>query len=579
MPVRETSMSKLALVLLAMPLACECSKAARSPETSGAPALKELKETEPNDTLATAILLRESTRVIADLKADATKPDEDLYRLEALGGNKVASFEVSGIPGVDAALELLDRDGNHLALFNSEAEGKPEKIANLNLASPYIVKVFASNKGSGGAYSATVTLADAQPDFEVEPNNRAVDAMAVELGKPVKGLVSDPSDEDWYRFEVPLPVAAPGEAPAGPAAAPADSRAKPEQPAVIRLDVTGVPGLRIQVEVSNQAQAVFYSARGREEGDGIQVRNLALRPGESSYFLTVKSAWVGTGKEAKRGYSTAAPYTLSLSQEDASANVELEPNDEPSRATLFLGDGSKQGFFAPKGDADYFLVKYDRPVLLKIELSGVDRLDSTLSLIKSAVEGEKEEILLRANDGGVKEGEILVNVAAGPGNDALLRVEAAARHVAGKWVRDQENPAEPYKLTITSRPDEANDEREPNHTVETATPIELGKTMRGLIHPKKDIDYFRLDLSRSPVKTALKAVATGILKVNISLGLYRVDDGGPKLVQRSEKGKGEQPETIRYSAEPGIYLLEVRDTKGWQSNFMDAYQLTVEQEQ
>jgi len=124
-------------------------------------------------------------------------------------------------------------------------------------------------------------------------------------------------------------------------------------------------------------------------------------------------------------------------------------------------------------------------------------------------------------------------------------------------------------------------EREPNNTPQTATPIELGRPMKGHIHPKKDVDYFLVDLQKSPVKGPLRATVTRILKVDVALALYRAGDdpAKPTLVQRSANGKGEQPETIRFTVEPGVYLLEVRDTRNLQSNFMDAYQLTVEHEQ
>jgi hypothetical protein len=624
-------MRRLAVVLFTLAqLGCNnCSKTGGTGEGPGpTPAgPKELKEVEPNDTPATAMSLREASRVSADLKADTAKPDEDIYRLEPLGVNKLATFEVSGIPGADIALELLDRDGNHVALFNSEADGKGEQIANLNLGAPWLVKVFSTKKGSGGAYTATLSINDAPADFEVEPNNRAVDATHLPLGKPMKGLLSDRADEDWFVIEVPMPggAAAPGFVPAPPpppapgtpssgepgvpapaapgptampTAAPGEPGAVPPPPpaasavdaapsavptAVVKLEVTGVPDVRLQVEVANQAQAVFYTAKSRELGEGIVVRNLALRPGETTYYVTVRSAWSGTGKDARRGYNLTAPYSLTIAPEEAGTNAELEPNDEAGKATPILGDGTKIGYFAPKGDVDYFAVKCEKPSLLKVELSGVDRVDSMLSLVQPDPEGnaDKEEVLLRANDGGIHEGEMLVNIGCGPGHDALLRVEAAPRLVGGKWVRDQENPDEAYRLTVTSRPDTGDFEREPNNSPQTATALQLGRPIKGHIHPKKDVDYFVVDLSKSPVKVPLKATVTGILKVDIALALFRMeaDASKPTLVQRSEKGKGEQPETIRFTVEPGVYLLEVKDTRGQQSNFMDAYQLTVELEQ
>ena len=136
------------------------------------------------------------------------------------------------------------------------------------------------------------------------------------------------------------------------------------------------------------------------------------------------------------------------------------------------------------------------------------------------------------------------------------------------------------QTTITSRPDDGSEEKEPNNTPATASPIALGKTVKGWVHPRKDVDLYRIDLTSSPVKVPLKATATGILKVDVALALFRVEEGKtePVVVQRAERAKGDQPETIRYTAEPGVYLLEVRDTKNRESNFVDAYHLTLEQE-
>ena len=125
-------MRRLTACLLALTLSgCDCNKPGKPGPGENPVAAptgpKELKEVEPNDTPATAMPLRESARVSADLKADPARPDEDIYRLEPLGVNRVADFEASGIPGVDIAVELLDRDGNHVALLNSEGDGKPER--------------------------------------------------------------------------------------------------------------------------------------------------------------------------------------------------------------------------------------------------------------------------------------------------------------------------------------------------------------------------------------------------------------------------------------------------------------------
>ena len=191
-------------------------------------------------------------------------------------------------------------------------------------------------------------------------------------------------------------------------------------------------------------------------------------------------------------------------------------------------------------------------------------------------EGQKETVLQRANDGALKEPERLNNVACS--GECYFRVQGASRKVDGKWVRDSENAEQPYRLSITTVPDDGSQEREPNNTPERATELTLGRAVRGTVYPLKDVDYYRLDLSDRPVRTPLKATLLGILKVDVGLYLHRLgEDGKLSLVQTADRAKGEQPEVIRYSAEPGVYMLEVRDAKNREANFQDSYQLTVEE--
>ena len=98
------------------------------------------------------------------------------------------------------------------------------------------------------------------------------------------------------------------------------------------------------------------------------------------------------------------------------------------------------------------------------------------------------------------------------------------------------------------------------------------------MYPKKDTDFFLLDLSNKPVKTPLKATLTGILKVDVGLYVHQLDENGKaELVQTADSAKGDKPETVHFTAEPGKYVFEVRDSKNRESNFQDSYQLTVEE--
>ena len=86
-----------------------------------------LIEQEPNDRPDQAQVLTDSSIVEAGLSADPSKPDEDWYLL-APAAPKTVDLTVSGIPGVDVAIEVYDTDRNRLALVNSEGDGKPEHV-------------------------------------------------------------------------------------------------------------------------------------------------------------------------------------------------------------------------------------------------------------------------------------------------------------------------------------------------------------------------------------------------------------------------------------------------------------------
>ena len=580
-----------------------CSQERKSAPDAGQAAAGplQLTEQEPNDRPEQAQIISQSSIVSAGLSANPSNPDEDWYLLAA-PSPKVVDLTVSGIPGADVAIEIYDTDRNRLVAVNSEGEGKPERIPNLGVKTRLLVKVFSAKRGAGGAYMLTALFADPAAGFELEPNDRAADANPVTLGQSISGFIGHSADEDWFRYELAPAEQSDGGGADGSASAPGDAgflaiSAQPDAGAgastpadgsfaqlaapfeaprtALRIELTGVEGVAFDVRILSEAEAALFQARGKE-GEGLLLRNIGVRATDRVIYVVLKSAWSGTGKDARRGYNADKPYTLTVSQEEAGANAELEPNDEIAKATPLPPNGFRDGFISPKGDVDYYVLKTEQPVLATFRLSGVERLDLVLSVVKPTENGKGEQVLLRANDGGVKEPEILNNVYC-PGL-CWVKVEGALRKVDGKLVRDYENSEQPYRISATVKPDDGSEEREPNNTPETATPILLNRPIRGTIHPKKDVDFFRLDLSAKPVKTPIRATVTGVLKLHIGLYLHRLhEDGHSTLVQTADRGKGDAPEIIRYTADPGVYFLEVRDSKNRESNFQDLYQLTVEE--
>jgi hypothetical protein len=561
-----------------------------------------LSEKEPNNGPDQALALGDSAQVNAALDA---KGDEDWYRLSSPSPRAV-DLEVSGIPGAKIQLEVIDQDRNRMAVALSDAPGQPLHLRNLGVTRDTWLRVTSATKGAGGSYTLLATFHTLQEGFEIEPNDRAADSTPVSADEKgqfqVKGVLGHAGDEDWFRIEL-APSDGGAEVDAGASITPADARSADAgaadagavdagvtdggsdagvdagvaeiQRVPLRIQLSGVPNVRLEVELLSEAQASLFDSKTAKEGDALDLRNVGVRASDRVIYAVVRAAWNGTGKEAKRGTNPDVPYTLTIAPEAAGANSELEPNDTLDQATSMPPDGYREGFLAPKSDLDFYEVKCPQPAITDLSLSGTDRLDLVLSVVRRPADGGADEEVLRANDGQVKEPEYLNSVACS--GDLFVRVEGASKKVNGKWVRDYENPDQAYRLTAKSRPDTGADEREPNNTPENATVIQLGHALRGTIQPKKDVDDYKLDLSDRPVKTAIRATLTQILKVKVGLYLYRVEDGQLTLVQTSDHAKGDQPEVIQYSADPGVYVFQVRDVRNREANFQDAYLLTVEQ--
>jgi hypothetical protein len=564
---------------------------------------QQLAETEPNGRPEQALAVSGDAIIAASLAADPSRPDEDWYVLSAPTPRQV-DLALSAIAGTDGVISVFDQDRNPLLTVNSEGEGKGERFPNLSLSRRLFVRVSGAKKGSGGAYTLSVHFSEPAPGFEREPNDRGADAHPLALAEPARGFLAHATDQDWYVVEIPSPsgsappfaadggATVPGIPPnrgqasdtsagaAGASGAPtepsgASVAAQPEPPSTaLRIDVTPLRGVRLDVSVLSAAEAALIEVRGKDD-EGLTLRNVGVRASDRTVFVVVKSAWMGTGKDARRGFNAEAPYTLTVSLEPAGANAELEPNDDLARSTPLPSNGYREGFISPKSDLDLFVLRTPQPVLARFQLSGVERMDLALELVRPKPDGGVETVL-RANDGEIKEPEQLNNVACA--GECYVKVEGGVRKIDGKSVRDFENAEQAYRLHVAVATDSGAEEREPNSIPDTATPLPLGQAIRGTIQPKRDVDYYRVDLSARPVRTPIRATLLGILKVDLGLYLHRIEGETVTLVQTSDRAKGDQPEIIRYSAEPGVYLLEVRDsTKRNESNFQDRYQLTVQE--
>lgn len=536
-------------------------------------------EKEPNESAATGLVLEKTTLVEANLGANPQKPDVDWYVLKA-SLPKTVDFHATCPNGSDIGLEIVDESGSVLASVNSGGVGASERFPNLDTSSRTFVRVVGLKKGMGGAYTVTALFSERMPGYELEPNERKVDASSVALGQAISGSIGHANDVDWFRYELPAEESRQPEQPSDAGqAAPEDggtlTDARPQHPEAVRrnleekrlalrVDISSVEGVALEIQILTEAEAVLFAAKSKESAP-LSLRNVGVRETDRVIYVAVRST---------KGANPNVSYTLTVAPEDATGSAEFEPNDEVGRTTDLPPNSFREGFISPKGDVDVYRLTTGGPSVAKLQLSGVDKVDLVLSIVQ-VVEGKSDEVILKANEGGPREPEQLNNVACNVA--CLIRVEAASKKIEGKWVKDDENSDQPYRLAASVVPDDGTEEKESNNAVVSATPLSPGKAIRGTIYPRKDVDYFALDLRDRAVKTSIRATVTGVLKVDVGLYLHRVEEGKLTLVQTADSAKGERPETVRFAAEPGLYALEVRDTKNREANFQDSYQLTVDE--
>src|SRR3989440_6204950 len=445
--------------LLVAALLCACREKAAPPPPTESPlaaaAPERVREQEPND-FQRAQQIPARAVVTGSLQAPR---DDDWYRVGAAGGKTLAlRIELKLVR--DASLEAYDRDRNRLLRVHAGGDD-PGVVPALACLEACFLKV----SGAGPQdYELTVLGAEPQPDEELEPNDRAVDATPLQPGKPMRGTYLSADDEDWYRLEL-----------------------KPSAMDALRIEVTAVAGARPELEVRALADASLLATfRGADEllvrdlsvhladlpdggavdragfggglaheaDGGVMDRGLpATVPAGGGYYLVLKG-------HSRRG-APLTPYTITATLEAGAPDLEIEPNDDPQHATPLRDTAT--GFIAPVGDQDWYRIHSDAPAILHAELTGADRADLELAVFADGA-AEKPRLLARVNEGGPREPEVLPAVGV-PAGDSYLLVQAAARQFGGKWVRDGGGRQTPYRLAVPPVPHHGSTEDEPHEQV------------------------------------------------------------------------------------------------------------------
>jgi hypothetical protein len=498
-------------------------------------------ELEPNDRAVDATALTAGKPMSGTY---GSGEDEDWFRL-AVPSSVAGQFlrvEVSGVDGVRPELEVRAlADGALLATFRAAAAGDGLFLRDLSLQ-----------------------LGVARPDAGAAVQSAALADAGLAAPSPADAGQVAPSPADAGPVE-------PGASPSG--ATPAE--AAPD--AGSALDTNVAPGADGGPALDGGSQDAAGAAQpmGATPPAPPPVAPAAAPPAAApplssgGFYFGLKPTWQGK----KRPANPRVPYTLLARLESGPKDLELEPNDDPQHATPL--DGSASGWLAPAGDADWYRLHAAQPMVLHAEVSALERADVELSVWAPAAKpGDKPLLLARANEGGVREGEVLPAVGV-PAGDSFIKIEPAARDFGGKRVRDGEDRDTLYHLTATLSPDDGSLEREPNNDAATAQQLQLPATVKGFIWPRRDVDLFRFHVApgRGEVSVRLSAVRG----VDLMLRLLEIKGGSAETIGSANAIKGEGEEQIlSVPLKEGDYAVEVSSPGHKDASATQPYTLVVE---
>lgn len=492
------------------------------PDEIGRP--KPTAEVEPNNSRKQAQDLSEERSLEGALSGPA---DADWYRIQVAAEGEILRATLSGASDLDLVLEAFDEAGKRLVRVNNSQQGGGEVLVNLaTRPGTFFLKVGEAKGRSGvGRYRIGYVLREREEGEEVEPNWKAELATPLRIDEDAVGYLGWHTDTDWYQVEL-------TEAPQG-------SR--------LRVELDGVDTVRPGLSVRLPDSSVVQERWGRA-GDGVILPNLGVPEPRPSHLFVVVRCRYDANVESR--------YSLRVVTEVPSGPTEVEPNDKPAAATPLAADGrtAMAGLLADTSDLDLFSVKVSRPQVLRVEVVPPLGVDVSLALA-----GNDGEVVWEVDNGGAREREILPTVWVNPPR-GLFRVRAPKRGDVSA-VSSYHLRAQPVAGVGW--------EREPNGTPDTATP--LGGEIRGHVHPKRDVDYYRLQASPAQQGTLVVEAPP-----RIALKVELLHPQGGVAASGVADGRGGAPKAARLALPAGSQLLRVVADPADQSESGKEYVIKVE---
>jgi serine/threonine-protein kinase len=308
------------------------------------------------------------------MRAMAKSPAERFATVDELREALLATAGSAGAvssPGAQAAggapqRRESDRDSTESpvveALRREDVDAYERGLRRRRWAGIVSVLLLVAGLGAGVAVWRHQT-AEQPVTEEVEPNNAPKEANLIAPNRPVRGHVGtrlsvSEGDRDYYRILV------------------------EEAPAVLHVELTGVPGLNVKLAVFDPNGQRLGEADEGDPGEGEHLPNVRL-DAKGEHYVLVREVWVD-GRPPTEDPSSW--YTLTASWHPLSPDMEeSEPNDSVAQAIPLTLDRPIRGYASRAHDLDFYTVRGGGGGTLSGTLSAIDGVDLRVVVIPAGV--------------------------------------------------------------------------------------------------------------------------------------------------------------------------------------------------
>ncbi|WP_031435174.1 PPC domain-containing protein [Methylomarinum vadi] len=341
---------------------------------------------------------------------------------------------------------------------------------------------------------------------ESESNNSFGKADPIALNGEISGTIQPRRDADWYRLAV------------------------PEQGQLVIASKQVPDNIDLVLRVWNgnkETISNWYSPlrKGGELNASIDLKS----PGD--YFLEVHDG--RDDSHASDGYRLELQFTPSGDR--------FEPNDSFGKAAPIDLESSLQATILPQRDVDWYRFEIAEQGELKIV---AEQVAENLAIVFRLWNANKETIT-----------NWFAPLSKGGPTEAVLDLpEPGSYYLEVHDDRDDQRSVQPFTLTFEFKA--SGDRAEPNNSFAQAKPLPLGETVTATILPKRDADWYRVDVDKQGELTVEITQSPQDLDM-----VFRLWNGEKNTISNwmAPLSKGGDVMGKVSLPEPGSYYIEVHD--------------------